>query len=180
MANFDVIAILKANVSDFKKGMKEAEGTLKNFKQASGSTLQNIGNLASGAGKALTIGVTAPLVAAGTKAYLMAADMEDALGATEQIFGSAANEVKSWANNLESYYGIAEAEALEYSNTMGAMLKNIGGLSEQEAAKTSATLMELAGDLTAMYGGTVESAVQALTGALKGNNAMKRNLMSAA
>ena len=176
MANsFDVIAMLKANVSDFKKGMKEAEGTLKNFKQASGSTLQNIGNLASGAGKALTIGVTAPLIAAGTKAYLMAADMEDALGATEQIFGSAANEVKSWADNLESYYGIAESEALEYSNTMGAMLKNIGGLSEQEAAKTAGNLVELAGDLTAMFGGTTESAIQALTGALKGNTAMLDN-----
>ena len=176
MANsFDVIAMLKANVSDFKKGMKEAEGTLKNFKQASGSTLQNIGNLASGAGKALTIGVTAPLIAAGTKAYLMAADMEDALGATEQIFGSAANEVKSWADNLESYYGIAESKALEYSNTMGAMLKNIGGLSEQEAAKTAGNLVELAGDLTAMFGGTTESAIQALTGALKGNVAMLDN-----
>lgn len=175
MANFDVIAILKANVSDFKSGMKEAEGTLKEFQKSSSSTFQNIGNLASGAGKALTIGVTAPLVAAGTQAYLMAADMEDALGATEQIFGSAANEVKSWADNLESYYGIAESEALEYSNTMGAMLKNIGGLSEQEAAKTSAQLVELAGDLTAMFGGTTESAIQALTGALKGNTAMLDN-----
>ena len=180
MANFDVIAILKANVSDFKKGMKEAEGTLKNFKQASGSTLQNIGNLASGAGKALTIGVTAPIAAVSTKAFLMAADMEDALGATEQIFGSAANEVKSWADNLESYYGVSEAKALEYSNTMGAMLKNIGGLSEQEAAKTAGNLVELAGDLRAMFGGTTESAIQALTGALKGNYSIERNLMSAA
>ena len=176
MANsFDVIAMLKANVSDFKSGMKEAEGTLKNFKQASGSTFQNIGNMVSGFGAALTVGVTAPLVAAGTKAYLMAADMEDALGATEQIFGSAANEVKSWADNLESYYGIAESKALEYSNTMGAMLKNIGGLSEQEAAKTAGNLVELAGDLTAMFGGTTESAIQALTGALKGNVAMLDN-----
>src|SRR5574344_334726 len=176
MANsFDVIAMLKANVSDFKSGTKEAEGTLKEFQKASGSTFQNIGNAVSGVGTALTVGVTAPLVAAGTQAYLFAADMEDALGATEQIFGSAANEVKSWADNLESYYGIAESEALEYSNTMGAMLKNIGGLSEQEAAKTSAQLVELAGDLTAMFGGTTESAIQALTGALKGNVSMLDN-----
>ncbi|WP_373786492.1 phage tail tape measure protein, partial [Jeotgalibaca porci] len=60
-------------------------------------------------------------------------------------------------------------------NTMGSMLKNIGGLSEKEAAKTTGTLIELAGDLTAMYGGTTESAVQALTGALKGNNSMLDN-----
>lgn len=176
MANsFDVVAMLKANVSDFKSGMKEAQGALKEFKQASGSTFQNIGNAVSGIGGALTVGVTAPLIAAGTQAFMFAADIEDAFGATEQIFGSAADEVKSWADDLESYYGIAESEALEYSNTMGAMLKNIGGLSEQEAAKTSAQLVELAGDLTAMFGGTTESAIQALTGALKGNTSMLDN-----
>ena len=175
MANFDVIAILKANISDFKSGMKEAEGTLKEFQKASSNTFKNIGNLASGAGKALTIGVTAPLVAAGTQAFMFAADIEDATGATEQIFGSASNEVKSWADNLESYYGIAESDALQYGNTMGAMLKNIGGLSEKEAAKTAGNLVELAGDLSAMFGGSTDSAVQALTGALKGNTSMLDN-----
>ena len=175
MSSFDVIAMLKANVSDFKSGMKEAEGTLTSFKQQASSTFENIGGAMSGFGTALTVGVTAPLVAAGTQAFMFAADMEDAMGATDQIFGSASGEMKSWAGNLETYYGIAESEALEYGNTMGAMLKNIGGLSEKEAAKTTGTLMELAGDLTAMYGGTTESAVQALTGALKGNNSMLDN-----
>lgn len=175
MSSFDVIAMLKANVTDFKSGMKEAEGTLTSFKQQASSTFENIGGAMSGFGTALTVGVTAPLVAAGTQAFMFAADMEDAMGATDQIFGSASGEMKSWAGNLETYYGIAESEALEYGNTMGAMLKNIGGLSEKEAAKTTGSLMELAGDLTAMYGGTTESAVQALTGALKGNNSMLDN-----
>ena len=62
------------------------------------------------------------------------ADLQDAMGATEQIFKGAADSVKSWADNLESYYGIAEGEALEYANMMGSMLVNIGGLTEQEAA----------------------------------------------
>ena len=149
--NFDVVAMLKANISDFKSGMKEAEGTLTSFKQHAGSTFQNIGNLTAGVGTALTAGVTAPLIAAGGVAFNFAADMEDAMGATDQIFGSASKEVKSWAGDLESYYGIAESQALEYGNTMGSMLKNIGGLSEKEAATTAGSLIELAGDLTAMY-----------------------------
>lgn len=167
--------MLKANVTDFKSGMKEAEGTLTNFKKMAGSTFENIGGAMSGFGTALTVGVTTPLVAAGTQAFMFAADMEDAMGATDQIFGDSAKEMKSWANDLESYYGIAESEALEYGNTMGSMLKNIGGLSDKEAASTAGDLLELAGDLTAMYGGTTESAVQALTGALKGNNSMLDN-----
>jgi gas vesicle protein len=102
------------------------------------------------------------------------------MGATDQIFKGAADSVKSWADNLESYYGIAEGEALEYANMMGTMLVNIGGLTEEQAAKQAQTLIELAGDLTAMYGGTTADAVRALTGALKGNNTMLDNYGMAA
>ncbi|MRI80705.1 phage tail tape measure protein [Aerococcaceae bacterium DSM 109653] len=175
MSSFDVMAVIKANVSNFKSGLKEAEGSLTSFKQLAGSTFENIGGALSGFGTALTVGVTTPLVAAGTQAFMFAADMEDAMGATDQIFGDSAKKMKSWANDLESYYGIAESEALEYGNMMGTMLKNIGGMSDKEAASTAGELIELAGDLSAMFGGKSESAVQALTGALKGNTSMLDN-----
>ena len=126
-------------------------------------------------GKTFTLGVTAPIAAAGGAAFKMAADLQDAMGAADQIFKDSAGEVKGWASELETYYGIAEGEAISYANTMGAMLQNIGGLTEKEASKQSQTLVQLAGDLSAMFGGTTESAVQALTGALKGNNAMLDN-----
>ena len=64
---------------------------------------------------------------------------------------------------------------MKYSNLMGSMLINIGQLTEEQAAKQSQKLIELAGDLTAMYGGTTQDAVRALTGALKGNNTMLDN-----
>jgi 2-hydroxy-3-keto-5-methylthiopentenyl-1-phosphate phosphatase len=105
----------------------------------------------------------------------MAADFQDALGATDQIFKGASDTVNDWAKNLSSDFGIAKEEALKYSNLMGSMLINIGQLTEEQAAKQSAKLIELAGDLTAMYGGTTQDAVRALTGALKGNNTMLDN-----
>src|SRR5690606_7710667 len=108
------------------------------------------------------------------------ADFEDALGATDQIFKEASDATKKWADELPTYFGIAKKEALEYSNMMGSMLVNIGNLTEQEASKQSAKLIELAGDLTAMYGGTTQDAVRALTGALKGNNTMLDNYGMAA
>ena len=126
-------------------------------------------------GSKLTTGLTLPIVGAGAAAFKMAADMQDAMGATDQIFKSSADTMKDWADNLPTYYGVAEGEALEYANMMGSMLQNIGGMSEEAAAKQAQTLVALAGDLTAMYGGTTESAVQALTGALKGNNTMLDN-----
>jgi phage-related minor tail protein len=70
-------------------------------------------------GKDLSMKVTAPIAAAGAASFKMAADLQDAMGATDQIFKGAADSVKSWADNLESYYGIAEGEALEYANMMG-------------------------------------------------------------
>ena len=110
----------------------------------------------------------------------MAAEMEDAMGLLIRYLVNSASSMQSWAKDLKSYYGIASGEALEYGNMMGSMLQNIGGLTEDEAAKQSQALITLAGDLTAMYGGTTQDAVRALTGALKGNNTMLDNYGMAA
>jgi phage-related minor tail protein len=160
----------------FEKQLRETGLTAEQV----GKKLQDAGQKMTDVGKDLSLKVTAPIVAAGAASFKMAADLQDAMGATEQIYKDAADSVKDWADNLESYYGIAEGEALEYANMMGSMLVNIGGLTEEQAAKQAATLIELAGDLTAMYGGTTADAVRALTGALKGNNTMLDNYGMAA
>jgi hypothetical protein len=163
-------------LSKFEKQLRETGLTAEQV----GKKLQDAGKKMTDIGKDLSLKVTAPIVAAGAASFKMAADLQDAMGATEQIFKNAADSVKTWADNLESYYGIAEGEALEYANMMGTMLVNIGGLTEEQAAKQAQTLIELAGDLTAMYGGTTADAVRALTGALKGNNTMLDNYGMAA
>ena len=173
-----VVAKIQAQVDNFKAGMETAKQELDKVQSKAkdfSKSMKETGEKVTKVGKNLSLKVTAPIVAAGTAAVKFAADLEDAIGATDQIFGSASRSMQDWANNLESYYGIAEAEALTYANTMGSMLQNIGGLSEAEAAKQSQTLLRLAGDLTAMFGGTTEDAVRALTGALKGNNTMLDN-----
>lgn len=165
---------LKDNNSELEK----ASSKMVQFKaktEAMGESLKNVGDKITGIGKTMSMAVTAPIVGAGAASFKFAADLQDAVGASDQIFKDSSGEVKKWADGLSSAYGIAETEALTYANTMGAMLQNIGGLSEAEASKQSQTLVQLAGDLAAMFGGTTESAVQALTGALKGNNAMLDN-----
>lgn len=163
-----------ATEQNLKKLEKSLAETNRNWKEM-GKNLQDVGGKMKDIGGKMTVGVTAPIAAAGAASFKYAADLQDAMGASDQIFKKASGSIKSWADSLESSYGIAEAEALTYANTMGAMLQNIGGLGEEEAAKQAQTLVQLAGDLTAMFGGTTESAVQALTGALKGNNAMLDN-----
>ncbi|WKW47258.1 phage tail tape measure protein [Myroides sp. JBRI-B21084] len=160
----------------FKANLKEFSTEMQNV----GREMEKIGSKMQSIGTAMSAAITLPLVAAGAKAYSMAADFEDALGATNQVFKSASKATQEWAQSLPSYYGIAQKEALEYSNMMGSMLKNIGNLTDQQASQQSAKLIQLAGDLTAMYGGTTADAVRALTGALKGNNTMLDNYGMAA
>ncbi len=148
----------------FDKGLNDASKSISDF-----------GNKMSSLGQSLTTAITLPIAGIGVASFKMAADFNDAIGATEQIFKGQSENMLNWVDNLETYYGLAKSEALSYANTMGAMLQNIGGLTEEQASKQAQTLIQLAGDLTAMYGGTVQDAVRALTGSLKGNNTMLDN-----
>ncbi|MDD2300633.1 MAG: hypothetical protein PHU69_13485, partial [Fermentimonas sp.] len=167
-------AVISANIKDFESNLQKAQSQMDAFDKKIGVSVASIGRAVEGVGKKMSI-LSAGLVLAGGKAFTMAADFQDAIGATDQIFNDASDTVNSWAKNLSSDFGIAKEEALKYSNLMGSMLINIGQLTEEQAAKQSAKLIELAGDLTAMYGGTTQDAVRALTGALKGNNTMLDN-----
>lgn len=167
-------AVISANIKDFESNLQKAQSQMDAFDKKIGVSVASIGRAVEGVGKKMSI-LSAGLVVAGGKAFTMAADFQDAIGATDQIFKDASDTVNDWAKNLSSDFGIAKKEALAYSNLMGSMLINIGQLTEEEAAKQSAKLIELAGDLTAMYGGTTQDAVRALTGALKGNSEMLDN-----
>lgn len=157
-------------LKSLEKQAEQSNVTLSKIKSVSGEIADKAGNIATAMAPA-----TAAITAAGVAAFSAASEIQDALGATEQIFGGQAQSMEKWADGLDSYYGIAKGEALTYANTMGAMLKNIGNLTEEEAAGQAQTLIELAGDLTAMFGGSTSDAVYALTGALKGNNTMLDN-----
>jgi hypothetical protein len=158
----------------FDEANEQIQRTEKNYKsmsdkmEASGAKMQAVG------GK-MTKYLTLPILGLGAVAFKAGAELQDAMGAVEQIFKKSGDTVKKWADNLPTYYGIAKTEALQYASTMGSMMKNIGGMTEAEAAKSSGKLIELAGDLSATFGGSTQDAVRALTGALKGNNTMLDN-----
>ena len=167
-------AIITADAKGFERAIDQAQAKIDGLEKTVGQRLSSIGDKFTDIGRKASV-LSAAIVAAGGASFKMAADFQDALGATDQIFKGASDTVNDWAKNLSSDFGIAKEEALKYSNLMGSMLINIGQLTEEQAAKQSAKLIELAGDLTAMYGGTTQDAVRALTGALKGNNTMLDN-----
>lgn len=167
-------AKITADITKFEQNIGKAIDSTNKLENTVSAKLSKMGDSFVSVGKKASI-LSAALVASGSKAFMMAADFEDAIGATGQIFSDNADIVRGWAETLGTEYGIAKKEALEYSNLMGSMLINIGKLTEEQAARQSAKLIELAGDLTAMYGGRTQDAVRALMGALKGNNTMLDN-----
>lgn len=165
---------IDTQLGGFAKAVEQNAKSASNSIKSMQDRLVDTGKSLEGFGNTMSY-LSAGIGLAGGAAFNMAADFEDAIGATGQIFKDASDDVKKWAESLEPYYGIAKKEALEYSNMMGAMLQNIGGMAADEAAKTSGELVKLAGDLTATFGGRTQDAVRALQGALKGNNTMLDN-----
>lgn len=169
---------LKNAIEDTNKRIQEQGSKFNKLGDSldnAGSKIKTVGDKIGGVGRNMMIGVTTPLAAIGTAGFKMAADLEDSLGAVDQVFGESSETIKDWAEELPAYYGVNKKEALEYSTIMGSLLQNIGGMTQKEASKMSASLTELGSDLSAMFGGTPESAINALTQALKGNYATLDN-----
>jgi hypothetical protein len=123
-------AVLEADISNWQTNLNKAgmqlEALNKQVKEQNKGITYLVESF-SNAGRKLGI-LSIAFAGAGAKAFSMAADFQDALGATQQIFKDNSDTVQAWANNLDTSYGIAKKEALEYSNLMGSMLINIGKL----------------------------------------------------
>ena len=76
---------------------KQFGSTLSQELKVAGEGMQRLGDKMTDVGKNMTMKVTAPIAAAGAVSFKMAADLEDALGATEQIFKQASDAVQDWA-----------------------------------------------------------------------------------
>lgn len=120
-ANFDVTAILKANVSDFAMGLKEAQMSIKSLKNQTGSSLDKVSNSLSviGAeamklGSALSIGLTVPVASALGGIVKSYADLEQSLGGVETLF----KDNGTSAIQLAKKYNITAKEAQALYDTM--------------------------------------------------------------
>ena len=119
--NFDVTAILKANVSDFSSGMKEAQASLQSLKNQTGLSLDKVSNSLSAVGASamklgsgMTATLTAPAVAGITGIVKSFADLEQSLGGVETLF----KDNGTSAIQLAKKYNITAQEAQAMYDTM--------------------------------------------------------------
>ena len=132
---------------------------------------RSLGSRFGGAlGTAAKVGLLAGgvAIAAFAKSSIGAAsDAQQSIGATETVFGRFANTVIRSSKAAATQYGLDANTYRENANVIGSLFKNQGVAVEELAGKTK-SMIGVAADLSATFGGSTTEAVEALSSAFKG------------
>ena len=102
-------------------------------------------------------------------------ELEQQLGGVEAVFRQHAESMKNAAATAYKDMGLSESAYLAAANKMGALFKG-SGFDIAYAADMSQRAMQRASDVASIMGVDVASAMEAVTGAAKGNFTMMDNL----
>jgi hypothetical protein len=137
--------------------------------------LKDFGQTASDIGKSMSMYVTAPLALAGGAAVKLASDFNESMNKVDVAFKSSSQEVQAFAKNALTSFGIAEGTALDMAALFGDMATSMG-LSTDESAKLSTSLVGLAGDLSSFKNIDIKEATTALNGIFTGETESLKRL----
>jgi len=132
-----------------------------------GSSLKAAGDSLTSFGKRASLFVTAPLVGAGIAATKFASDVEEASNKAQVTFNKSAQSVLNFAQTSARSFGIAKSDALDYSATLGVILKG-SGFAENAAAGMSVEMVRLAADLASFNNIPIDQALEKLRAGLVG------------
>lgn len=172
-------------VSRWESELRRAQAELTRYQNQLEQTRFNLDQLAAGAeqagqklnaaGNTLTMGLTAPLVAAGTAAVNYASDTEESMNKVQVAFGDAAQSVLAWSDSTLNSIGLARGTALDMAALYGDMATSMG-YSQEAAADMSKTLVNLAADLASFKNISIDEANTALKSIFTGETESLKNL----
>lgn len=125
MDSFSVVAVISANISKYQNALKQVYGETNKLKGLTVSNSQMMGESLQGIGKALTLGVTAPLVGVGIKSVKTASEFEAAMSKVKAISGATGGDFKRLEDIAKKmgattkFTAIDSAEALKYMGMAG-------------------------------------------------------------
>ncbi len=164
MAEKTLSVKLSLNDKQFQSSLKKASRSMKKF----GKNLQKTGQNFS---RNLTI----PILGLGAAAVKLASDFEESLNKVNVAFGESSADIQAFAKTTLKSFGIAEGSALEMASLFGDMATSMG-LSQDEAAGMSSSLVGLAGDLASFKNIGIEQAQTALSGIFTGETESLKKL----
>lgn len=103
------------------------------------------------------------------------AELEQNIGGSEAVFGDYAKSVQGYAEQAYRTMGATQSDYLATANKMGALFQG-SGLDAQRSMELTTEAMQRAADMASVMGIDTESALEAITGAAKGNYTMMDNL----
>ena len=172
-------------VSRWESELRRAQAELTRYQNQLEQTRFNLDQLAAGAeqagqklnaaGNTLTMGLTAPLVAAGTAAVNYASDTEESMNKVQVAFGDAAQSVLAWSDSTLTSIGLSRGTALDMAALYGDMATSMG-YSQEAAADMSKTLVNLAADLASFKNISIDEANTALKSIFTGETESLKNL----
>jgi phage-related minor tail protein len=107
---------------------------------------EKVGGAMQNAGRAMTIGLTLPILAIGGASIKAASDLEETRNKIKVVFGDMSNDVLDWGNKSALAFGQSKQQALEAAGTFGNLFTSMG-LANGKSADMSKGLVELAADL---------------------------------
>lgn len=155
-----------ADAGSFSKGLKEAEKTLDKASK----------NLTS-IGRSMSIGLTAPLLAASGAALKFAMDAVESENLFEVSMGGMAAAARKWSDDLSDSLGLNAYELRRSVGEWNVLLVNMK-LNEDQAYSMSKSLVELSADMASFYnftGGAAEAG-EKLRSIMAGESEVARRL----
>lgn len=102
-------------------------------------------------------------------------ELEQNMGGAVAVYGDHAKELMAISEEAYRTMGTSQSEYLATANKMGALFQG-SGLSQQQSLQMTTEAMQRAADMASVMGIETEAALEAVTGAAKGNFSMMDNL----
>ena len=102
-------------------------------------------------------------------------ELEQNIGGSESVFGEYAKAVQGYAADAYKTMATTQSDYLATANKMGALFQG-SGLDAQRSMELTTQAMQRAADMASVMGIDTQSALDAVTGAAKGNYTMMDNL----
>ena len=127
-------------------------------------------------GKALAASAAVKVVTDFFKdAIKQGAEYQQNIGGTEAVFGKAAVDITSRAQQAYKNMGLSASDYMATANKMGALFQG-SGLSQVESMRLTTQAMQRAADVASVMGIDTTAAMESIAGAAKGNFTMMDNL----
>jgi hypothetical protein len=134
--------------------------------------IQSIAKTGFGA-MATSVGVAATAMTALIgKSVQAAGELEQQIGGTEAVFGEFASTVQDKAAKAFETMGVSANDFMATANKMGALMQG-SGISVEKSMDLSTKAMQRAADVASIMGIDLDSAMESIAGAAKGNFTIK-------